>query len=103
LWEFGYGKLDHYGSTMTHHEFNHIIQSLNDLSPEQMRELRRELDGKLAAAATKPPAGSDLGSIGAMRDDAELLDQAVAHAMKVREERPWRIRPCSTPTFTPKF
>ena len=36
---------------------------------------------------------SGLGSIGAMRDDAELLDQAVAHAMKVREERPWRIPP----------
>jgi len=34
-----------------------------------------------------------MGSIGAMRDDAELLDQAVAHAMKVREERPWRLSP----------
>jgi hypothetical protein len=26
-----------------------------------------------------------------MRDDADLLDQAVAHAMKLREERPWRL------------
>jgi Arc/MetJ-type ribon-helix-helix transcriptional regulator len=34
-----------------------------------------------------------MGSIGAMRDDAELLDQAVEHAMKVREERPWRLGP----------
>ena len=32
-----------------------------------------------------------LGSIGAMRDDADLLDRAVEHAMKVREERPWRL------------
>jgi hypothetical protein len=32
-------------------------------------------------------------SIGAMRDDAELLDQALEHAMKVREERPWRLGP----------
>jgi Arc/MetJ-type ribon-helix-helix transcriptional regulator len=32
-----------------------------------------------------------LGSIGAMRDDADLLDQVVEHAMKVREERPWRL------------
>jgi Arc/MetJ-type ribon-helix-helix transcriptional regulator len=32
-----------------------------------------------------------LGLIGALRDDAELLDQAVEHAMKVREERPWRL------------
>jgi Arc/MetJ-type ribon-helix-helix transcriptional regulator len=36
---------------------------------------------------------SGLGSIGALRDDADLLDQAVAHAMKVREERPWRLPP----------
>jgi Arc/MetJ-type ribon-helix-helix transcriptional regulator len=34
-----------------------------------------------------------MGLIGALRDDAELLDQAVEHAMKVREERPWRLAP----------
>jgi hypothetical protein len=33
------------------------------------------------------------GLIGALRDDAGLLDQAVEHAMKVREERPWRLDP----------
>jgi Arc/MetJ-type ribon-helix-helix transcriptional regulator len=32
-----------------------------------------------------------LGLIGALREDAELLDQAVQHAMAVREERPWRL------------
>ncbi len=32
-----------------------------------------------------------LGLIGALRDDADLLDQAVEHGMKVREERPWRL------------
>lgn len=37
-----------------------------------------------------PVPAPGMGSIGALRDDAELLDQAVAHAMKVREERPWR-------------
>jgi hypothetical protein len=42
--------------------------------------------------AATPSSG--LGSIGAMRDDAELLDLAVEHAMKVREERPWRLTPC---------
>jgi putative addiction module CopG family antidote len=31
------------------------------------------------------------GLIGALREDAEALDQAVEHAMKVREERPWRL------------
>ena len=37
-----------------------------------------------------PPLNPGLGSIGAMHDDAELLDLAVEHAMTVREERPWR-------------
>ena len=40
-----------------------------------------------------PPAAPGLGLIGALRDDADLLDQAVEHAMKVREERPWRLSP----------
>ena len=35
------------------------------------------------------PAG--MGLIGALRDDADVLDRAVDHAMKVREERPWRM------------
>lgn len=38
-----------------------------------------------------PPVQPGMGSIGAMRDDAEWLDKAVEHAMKVREERPWRL------------
>jgi len=76
---------------MTHNEFSHILGSINTLSPEQMRQLRRELDSNLATATAKQAVGQ--GSIGAMRDDAELLDQAVEHAMKVREERPWRLAP----------
>lgn len=40
-----------------------------------------------------PEANGGLGSIGAMREDAELLDQAVEHAMQVRETRPWRLGP----------
>ena len=31
--------------------------------------------------------------IGALRNDAALLDQAVEHAMRIREERPWRVNP----------
>jgi putative addiction module CopG family antidote len=34
-----------------------------------------------------------LGSIGALRDDADLLDQVVEHAMRVREARPWGLKP----------
>ncbi len=33
------------------------------------------------------------GMIGALRDDADLLDQAVEHAMRVRERRSWGISP----------
>lgn len=31
--------------------------------------------------------------LGAWREDADLLDEIVEHAMKVREERPWRLAP----------
>ncbi len=34
---------------MSHREFNHLLSSLNALSPEQLATLRRELDGKLAS------------------------------------------------------
>jgi hypothetical protein len=40
----------------------------------------------------RPPASGE-GLIGSLHDDAELLDQIVEHAMKVREERPWRLSP----------
>jgi hypothetical protein len=36
---------------------------------------------------------SGQGIIGALRDDADLLDQIVDHAMNVREQRPWRLAP----------
>jgi len=57
--------------------------SIDDAIAEAWRFLQR------LRQPAAPKAG--LGSIGALRDDAELLDQAVEHAMKVREERPWRL------------
>jgi hypothetical protein len=39
---------------MTHSEFTQILKSLGGLSPEQMQQLRRELDSKLAARPTAP-------------------------------------------------
>lgn len=77
---------------MTQDDFHHIIEILDGLSAEQMWKLRHELDTRLASTA-KTAAGPPAGSLGSMRDDADLLDQAVAHAMKVREERPWRLPP----------
>jgi isopentenyl phosphate kinase len=38
-------------------------------------------------------AETDLGSLGALREDAELLDQIVADAMRQRQISAWRPRP----------
>ena len=40
---------------MTHSEFNHFLDSINMLSPEQMRQLRSELDNKLEQQNSQPP------------------------------------------------
>ena len=57
--------------------------SVDDALAEAWREFRRQRQ--------TPATASGSGLIGALRDDADLLDQAVAHAMQVREERPWRV------------
>jgi hypothetical protein len=49
---------------MTHNDFAHLLGSINALSPEQMRQLSRELEIKLAATLEQP-AGQ--GSTGAMK------------------------------------
>ncbi len=76
---------------MSQLEFNQLLTSLSALSEEQLAMLRREVDGKLATARIQQPTGSDLGSIGAMREDAEFLDEIVASAMKARREQPWKL------------
>jgi hypothetical protein len=43
---------------MTQHEFSHLMESISGLSPDQLRQLRRELDDKLATAT--PPESSPL-------------------------------------------
>jgi hypothetical protein len=35
---------------MTHNDFNHIVESLNALSPDQLQRLRDQLDSKLTEA-----------------------------------------------------
>lgn len=37
---------------MTNHEFNHILSTIKTLSPEQVRQLRRQLDSALGLAAS---------------------------------------------------
>jgi hypothetical protein len=74
---------------MSHTDFIHLLSSVSTLSPEQMRRLSRELEIKLEEAE-KQPAESGLGSLGAMRDAADDLDEAVEFAMQLRQ-RPWRL------------
>jgi hypothetical protein len=78
---------------MSQQEFDDLLTSLDSLSPEQLVTLRRELDVKLATAATEQHVEGDLGSIGAMREDAVFLDEIVEGAMKARREQPWRLSP----------
>jgi Arc/MetJ-type ribon-helix-helix transcriptional regulator len=57
--------------------------SVDDAVAEAWRSFQRH----------RPRPASGQGLIGALREDAELLDQIVEHAMKVREERPFRLAP----------
>jgi len=59
--------------------------SVDDALAQAWRSFRRQ--------RPSVPQTPGQGLIGALRSDAELLDQAVEHAMKVREERPWRLAP----------
>jgi hypothetical protein len=74
---------------MSHTEFVHLLSSINALSPEQMRQLSRTLDAKIAEAEMRSTEHGQ-GSLGATRDAAEELDEAVEHATKLRQ-RPWRV------------
>jgi len=81
---------------MTHNEFNHLLDSIDALSPEQMRQLRCELDDKLASstAAVQPPL-----------TDAELADQELQRRLfeagLLSEIKPPRRISTGTEQFTP--
>jgi hypothetical protein len=75
---------------MTHNEFNQLRHTAAALPPEQMRQLRDELDRKLSALAT---AGSDPDAdplLGLWRDYADEMDEIVADAYRKRREGKWR-------------
>lgn len=44
---------------MTRSKFNHLLNSINALSHEQMEYLRRQLESKLAATATEPAVADE--------------------------------------------
>ena len=64
--------------------------SLDEAMSEAASLLVQRLNQEQAQAkpVTQPSADPLLG---AWREDADLLDEIVEHAMKVREERPWRL------------
>jgi putative addiction module CopG family antidote len=49
------------------------------------RMRRHEPNHEAAKAADEDPI------LGMFRDDADLIDEVVDEAMKIREERPWRL------------
>ena len=71
-------------------EFKEILNSIDALSPEQMRRLRDELDSKMASVAGDRPSPDD-PLLGSMSDHCELMDQIVEEAMRNRERQPWRL------------
>ncbi len=80
---------------MVHNDFNELRCAVNALPPEQMRQLRDDLDRKLAeSAAAKPPG--DQGEpdadplLGLWQDYADEMDEIVADAYRKRREEPWR-------------
>jgi hypothetical protein len=81
---------------MTHSEFNHILGSINTLSPAQMQQLRRELDRQLASPTGRgdPPLTEE-----------ELADQEAQRRLfaagVISEIKPSRRVATETERFTP--
>ena len=75
---------------MSHKEFNELRHTAAALPPEQMRQLRDELDRKLSAlpAAQSDPDADPL--LGLWRDCADEMDEIVADAYRKRREEKWR-------------
>lgn len=67
-----------------------LRRAVTDWLTETPGKTGREAE-ELAAIPSKTLAADPaLGSIGALREDAGLLDEAVADAYRLRREEPWR-------------
>ena len=80
---------------MTHNEFNQLRDTAAALPPEQMRQLRDELDQKLAESAAAEPPGNQGEPdadplLGLWQDYADEMDEIVADAYRKRREEKWR-------------
>ena len=56
---------------MTHSEFDHLLGSINSLSPEQMRQLCYELDSRLAPATAGDRQAAEQVSMDMQRQPLE--------------------------------
>lgn len=81
---------DELGSSIRSAVQSGLFASVDEAVTQAVRSLLRDLEEKSHAPIPVRTAGTELGFIGALRDDADLLDQAVEHAMSVRSGRPWR-------------
>ncbi len=80
---------------MVHNDFNELRHAVTALPPEQMRQLRDELDRKLAESATAaPPTAQGEPEpdplLGLWRDYADEMDEIVADTYRKRREQKWR-------------
>ena len=66
--------------------------SVDDAMAEAARLLLQQIQHEQSPSPAVAKASTD-PLLGAWREDAALLDEIVEHAMKVREERPWRLAP----------
>jgi len=81
---------------MTHNEFHHLLDSVATLSPQQIRQLRQELDSKLATStADQSQALSEEEAA-----DQEL-QRRLCEAGVLREIRPARRVATGTDQFQP--
>jgi putative addiction module CopG family antidote len=74
----------------------HLPEDLEQFVNEQVRAGRFRSKDHLVKEALERlrdqgSVNTDMGSIGAMREDAKLLDEIVEDAMRARETRPWRL------------
>jgi Arc/MetJ-type ribon-helix-helix transcriptional regulator len=67
--------------------------SVDDAMATAARLLLREIQQEQSQPTPMVPKASGDPLLGAWREDADLLDEIVEHAMKGREERPWRLAP----------
>jgi Arc/MetJ-type ribon-helix-helix transcriptional regulator len=80
----------------------HLPEDLQRFVHDQVRAGRFPSEDQVVCAALRqfqrvqqPAAAQPVPDpwLGSMREDAEMLDEIVEEAMRIREERPWRLPP----------